>query len=455
MGNKSLPSFISHKVTTHSRSAQRIKEILESRTDRISVQISENIPAGEQWEHWLTQKIGGSKLMIVLLPEAGRSLTWIRREIKLFESKCPDGRLIILKPSTLKTPSFLAKKQVINLDVEQIQKHFLKPLYYQDDFTKLGTSLNPRIARAEIARDAKELELAVRGLINPKTYRYGESLVVTIDDAKELRESRIIPDSATVDAPNRCEDILNWTLKSFTWAELRHHAEIDIGKGTFWITEMQEVMADIANDQPPRAMTSTFRGRGANVAGKIYGPQLHHVTLVEEAPVQYHFDFYEVLVPELVRGPGRIGKVFNLLHVASRVRWEVLNPYLKLQNREGELALSEQEKAEMIGKVIGSFRVIETEAERHNIFDPSNIDDVFEGEERALLYRMIEDRKAIKQRILCAREPKDFPALMTELELGLALNVKATVLLAERFLQLASGDKEDVERLVAKLSNQN
>jgi hypothetical protein len=45
-------------------------------------------------------------------------------------------------------------------------------------------------------------------------------------------------------------------------------------------------------------------------------------------PWRYHFVFHEVLVPELVRGPGRIGEVFSLLYNATRVRWEVLNPFV-------------------------------------------------------------------------------------------------------------------------------
>jgi hypothetical protein len=33
------------------------------------------------------------------------------------------------------------------------------------------------------------------------------------------------------------------------------------------------------------------------------------------------FRLHEVLAPELVRGQGAIGDVFNLLYIATRVRW--------------------------------------------------------------------------------------------------------------------------------------
>jgi len=339
---------------------------------------------------------------------------------------------------------------VIDVRGEQIREHFLVPLYHDKQFTKLDDPMNPRMSGTEIQRDAEEMEKAILGFINPQTHNYGESLIIEIKDSHNLRKTQSISDSTVVNAPNRCEWILNWTRTRFTWEELRTRAEEDKGRGTFWITEMQEVMADVASDEPPRAMTSTFRGRGRDVAGKIFGPQLHHVQFIEGNPVLFHFDFYEVLVPELVRGPGKIGKVFNLLHVASRVRWEVLNPYLKLQMLQSGPPLDEHEKSEMIGKVSGSLRVIEMEARRHNIFDESNIDDVFKGEERALLVRMIEEREAIRDKILSAKAPKDYPELMRQLEQGLALNVRASVLLAERFLTLVREDQIEVERMLGE-----
>src|SRR5262249_44442383 len=132
-----------------------------------------------------------------------------------------------------------------------------------------------------------------------------------------------------VHAPNGCRSILNWNLDSFSWPDLHRRAEEEKGKGTFWVTEMEQVMLDVLREREPRVMTSTFRGRGPSVAGRIFRPHLDHVQFVDKArPVRFCFVFHEVLAPELVRGPGKIGDVFSILYIANRVRWEVLNPFL-------------------------------------------------------------------------------------------------------------------------------
>src|SRR5262249_39299487 len=154
-----------------------------------------------------------------------------------------------------------------------------------------------------------------------------ETIDLAVTTAQDLGTAR-------VRAPNGCACTLNWSLRTFTWNELRTRAEEEKGKGTFWVNEMEEVIIDVANRDRPRVMTSTFRGRGA-VAGQIFRPQLERVDYINEVPVRFYFAFHEVLAPELVRGPGPIGDVFNLLYIATRVRWEVLNPFLGASFADG------------------------------------------------------------------------------------------------------------------------
>lgn len=464
MSSQSLSLFISHKVARHKRAAERIKEILESRTDLLSVQICEAISAGDKWQEWIAAALAKSHMMLVLVPEEESDLNWISYEVGRFQGASPNGRIVVFKPpSVLHLPDFIHERQMIGVEKEQILENFLKPLYNNQQFTGLDTLLNPRMLDTDLKRDAEELEKVVLGLIDTERLTYGESLVVEIKDSDSLRRNRTISESTVVRAPNGCEAILGWTQgqDQFTWAELKARADDDPGKGTFWIDEMQEVMADVATHITPRVMTSTFRGRSRDVAGRIYSPQLHHVDLIEKKPVRFQFEFYEVLVPELVRGKEDIGDVFDLLHVASRVRWEVFQPYyykyLELQMPPTEACPEDYKRDETVGKVSGSLRVIEEEAKRQNIFDKTKIARVFQGEDRVkdreLLFSMIEEREGIRDKILNAKGPQDFPGLMSELERGLKLNVNATVLLAKRFLELAQEDRTKVESNLKKFSN--
>lgn len=173
-------------------------------------------------------------------------------------------------------------------------------------------------------RDAGEIEDALLGIVDPLLEFFGESLIV------ETTELDVI--TSLAGALVRCQTDV---AKSSTGIDdpalgmsYSARAAEDKGKGTFWVSEMEQVMIEVAQQSRPRVMTSTFRGRGMDVAGQIFRPQLDQVDFVDDKPVRYYFVFYEVLVPELVRGPDRIGDVFNLLYIVMRVRWEVLNPFL-------------------------------------------------------------------------------------------------------------------------------
>ena len=169
-----------------------------------------------------------------------------------------------------------------------------------------------------------------------------KSLLVEITDARRFLTSG----DAVVHLSARCGQILNLTKKSCAWKELQTRAEEERGKGTFWITEIRDVISDVLVDKPPRVMTSTFRGRGDKVRGQIFRPQLHHLRSSDSVYV-FCFDICEVLVPELVRGPALSGELFFLLYIASRVRWEVLNPFFVkpvLQQHQDAMALDDNER---------------------------------------------------------------------------------------------------------------
>src|SRR5689334_11004950 len=99
MANDRASIFISHKVACHRRAAHRIKAILESHTERLDVYICEETPAGERWREWIESQISRSDILLVLLPPTAADLTWLSLEIGKFQTVCPDGRLVVLKPA--------------------------------------------------------------------------------------------------------------------------------------------------------------------------------------------------------------------------------------------------------------------------------------------------------------------------------------------------------------------
>ena len=195
---------------------------------------------------------------------------------------------------------------------------------------------------------------------------------------------------------------------------------------------MEKVMVAIAVGKEREVMTSTLRGRGQGVEGQIFCTQLYQAQYNQHR-ARYHFNFFESLVPELVRGSGAIGDVFNLLYVATRARWEVFHPFVEkpLQAPMDASRLDERSKSEMMGKVSGSLRVIEAVVGRHDLFAERIINYSFQGNERTLLLETLDKRKSIRNAVTQAHEQKDFTGFMSELAQALALNVDVTVLLAE------------------------
>src|SRR4029450_11864288 len=178
--------------------------------------------------------------------------------------------------------------------------------------------LNDRVREDDIERDASEIEDALHGIVCPRPVFYRESLIVDTSRCDVAADGFA---GVQVNAPDGCPKILNWSQRSFSWQELLRRAEEDMGKGTFWVAEMERVILDVARDDYPRVMTSTLRGRGGSSAGLIFRPHLDHVQFVgEKRPVRFHFVFHEVLTPELVRGPGQIGDVFSIRYIANRGR---------------------------------------------------------------------------------------------------------------------------------------
>ena len=448
MSSERIALFISHKVDLHGEAARRIKDLLESRTERLDVFVCEDVEAGERWRDVIEKNISRTKLLLVLWPGPDADVKWIQAEIEYFTAKCRKGRLVVLKAPGDPLPGFLSEVQVVDTTRDDLSERFLAPLYRNPKFTWSRTPLNGRVLQDDIERDAQEIEDALCGVVHPQPEFYRESLIV---DTTHCDVARNGFSDVKVSAPDGCRKILNWNRSSFSWKELRERAEEDEGKGTFWVAEMERVILDVARGDYPRVMTSTFRGRGS-VAGLIFRPHLDHVEFVDEKrPVRVHFVFHEVLAPELVRGPGQIGDVFNILYTATRVRWEVLNPFLVkrfLAKGSSRFEISEDERNELIEQIANSIRVIDQEAERHGVAQLAA--NAFEDEDRDKVEKMLAERESLREAILDAANRKDFAELMAKLACALDLNTAVLDLLAGKFQELVRKDRTEVQALLAE-----
>jgi hypothetical protein len=437
--------FVSHHAATHGAAAARIKEILESRAERVLVRLCEQFTPGDDWMNDIFTDLTHSQILLVLVPQT--ETPWIDREVQLFKRRCGTGRIVALKPPIFSIPKFTNKIQIVEASEENIHHSFLELLFHKPDLA--GEALNRNIPERDLRRDAGEIANALVGIVNVESESFSESLVVETSTCN--REAGW--DNACVTAPRGCPNILNWTSRNFTWLQLRERAMSDRGKGTFWVKEMEDVMSDVLQNSTPRIMSSTFRGRG-NASGRIFRPNLDRVDRVGDRPVRFYFGFPEVLVPELVRGPGDIGVVGSLLHLASRVRWEVLEPFLVKQCLTSHtLPSSDEERRELIGAVERSLRVIDEEAERHNIVTDGLR--LFEGEHAGVIVSMFATRHRIKAAIADAIDKNQFEKLIQELSHALEFNTQVMQILTQKYIDLVKRDRAEVVRQLQEFALRN
>ena len=430
--------FVSHHTATHHAAAARIKELLESRAERLAVRICEAFTPGDPWQDDIVTGIGQAQILLVLVPQADTA--WIDKEIELFKKKC-QGRIVVLKPPFFPMPNLASELQIVQASPQNVHQFFLELLFHKPDLA--GQALNCNVPHEDLERDAAEIADALVGIVDVESQSFSETLVVQTAGCNAETGWA----NASITAPEGCPNILDWTLTNFTWSALSKRAELDRGKGTFWVQEMEDVMSDVSQQSVPRIMSSTFRGRG-EASGRIFRPHLDRVDRVDDIPVRFYFVFPEVLVPELVRGPGEIGIVANLLHLASRVRWEVLDPFLLNRCLSTDaLPSGDIERRKLIGGVERSLRVIEEEAERHNIVTDGIR--LFEGEHANVILNMFAHREQIKTAIADAINKNDFESLIKELICALDFNTQAMQILAEKFLDLVSKDRGDAVGLLA------
>src|SRR5262245_58218621 len=121
MAGTRIALFISHKVGLHGPAARRIKDIVESRTERLDVFVCEDVQAGERWRDVIAKTISRTKILLVLWPGPNADTRWIQAEIEYFTTRCRNGRLVVLKSPGDPLPAFLREVQVIDTSKEKLR----------------------------------------------------------------------------------------------------------------------------------------------------------------------------------------------------------------------------------------------------------------------------------------------------------------------------------------------
>jgi hypothetical protein len=98
-----------------------------------------------------------------------------------------------------------------------------------------------------------------------------------------------------------------------------------ISQDTSWITELVNVMREVAEGRIPRRIEATFAGAKGG-AGKQFRPRLTSIKRKDSSIESFHISFIEVLERGMAGGePAGMRSLQTALRLAYRLRWEILN----------------------------------------------------------------------------------------------------------------------------------
>jgi hypothetical protein len=183
--------FISHKYEDEA-TAIRIREILKGFDDEdnpmIEFHLSEEIPGGEMWYEWITNKLKLSNLLFLLFTDPTRCWEWCLYEVGLFDLMDGDHhrRTICLHSSAIDLPDPLKHIQAFSANPNDIEK-FLNLLFQDTTLTGLERPIASWISKAKEKRRKAAEEISK--LINRKTIhdvqRKASSQGVGVADQRE------------------------------------------------------------------------------------------------------------------------------------------------------------------------------------------------------------------------------------------------------------------------------
>ncbi len=427
--------FLSHKEE-HRDIAVGIRDILNFLSERLEVFMFEDQPAGEAYRDQIKTALAESDLLLLLYLNPSLEWDWCLYEVGLFTSLGKEPRPIVCIHIAQKgPPRQLEDLQTVQADADEIRVKFLEPLLNGNGDGPIK-GLNAGIPRVRLEAAAKVMSAQITQL--PPRRRYYQDIVsVSIPNPDWIRDGKI-PESARVTVEGDSFQALSLDRNELSWGELVALAEENRGKGTYWVHEIEQVISEASQNREPRTMSSTFRGIRK---GKIYRPTVYRVDSANGLPIKYWIVFNTTLQPERVRGKGRVGELFSFLHAGSRVRWEIIEPFLKTIRDQGKRAPDDS----LFRRIRESVDVIEVEIDRHRCIDDTAIDEAFEGETRKIVYQFREERRAIHEKLMNALDEKDLDRVRDCLEKKRSLNIRVMALASRSYYEHLESEYRDLE----------
>jgi hypothetical protein len=321
---KKVKVFVSYKKK-YEQDTKRIVEALKACSgSKLDIWYAHDIPAGHDWMQALFERVTAAHWFLLLLPDSADDWGWQLYEAGIFRgSMLPGDRLICLHHPDVERAPQLEDYQAVPAEQDAVI-NFLKDILVRPNAVPGMDPLNKDVQNIDSL--AGEIVSVFDKLSTVETVWFGNFLELAVDNpqeltcAEDLNRARIIAAQGVQELFGRREGV------DRTWGTLV--SDLDPSpQGIAWITDLVNVMREVAEGRIPASVEATFAGSNGG-AGKQFRPRLTSIKQKDSSIKSFHISFIEVLDRGMAGGePAGMRSPQTALRLAYRFRWEIIECY--------------------------------------------------------------------------------------------------------------------------------
>ena len=449
--NDKIRIFVSHKQQDF-QAAHQLKKILGERSgNQVKIFVSEqDIKGGDKWGEALKSVLQSSRLLILLYTNPTEDWDWCLYETGLFTPLKGDSsrRVICFHADSVDPPKPLKNLQTVPIvtsnpgedvdenEVMQAQAarntrlidSFLEPFFLEDKL--VGRAINPSLEPDQLSRIAVEIAALFAPQEIERHYPIKRLAIEYPDDA-EFTQDQIAAESS-VTTTNEDLAILGVGFKATTWANLVACMK-EAGIDTHWTTELARQIFARHTGQAflNKAIISTFRGADDN---KSYRPVLYRIDIKNRKSFRFHVLFAEQYSAHILGDSAMPAAVFNLIHLANRMRADVIDRFT------AELigqSLAANELGTLLQRLQTALRFVEDEAAHLGYLLPEKVEELFElPHDKKTVVRLFAEWEGIRESLREAISKESMSGVKRQLEAMRQVNATFLVMASQRYAYL-------------------
>ncbi|MGZ8898324.1 MAG: toll/interleukin-1 receptor domain-containing protein, partial [Halobacteriota archaeon] len=316
--------FVSYKEKYEHDTREIVTALRAWAGPKLGIWYAHDISPGHDWMQALFEQVTAAHWFLLLLPDSADDWGWQLYEAGIFRgSMLPGDRLICLHHPDVQRAPQLEDYQTVPAEQGAVTR-FLEDILVKPNAVP---GMDPINSHVQCLPDlAGQIVTAFDRLSTSETVWFGHFVELAVDNAQELtraedlNRARIIATQGVEDLFGRQESV------DRAWGMLA--SDLDpISQDSSWITELVNVMREVAEGRIPSRIEATFAGAKGG-AGKQFRPQLTSIKRSGSSIESFHISFIEVLERGMAGvEPAGMRSLQTALRLTYRLRWEIIENY--------------------------------------------------------------------------------------------------------------------------------